>query len=228
MDKSQLENGVTWLIDKPLGWTSFDVVRKIRNATRIKKVGHAGTLDPLATGLLIVCAGKNTKLIDTYQAQEKTYTGTFLLGETTPCYDREQPIDAQYPVSHIDENFLEITRKKFLGEIWQTPPAHSAIKLNGKRAFDLARAGEEVLLKPRLMEIKQFELNTSAFPLISFIVVCTKGTYIRSLINDFGKQCNSGAVLESLRRTAIGTHQVSDAFTIDALVSNLNQIHSEK
>ena len=213
---TDFEAGAVLLFDKPLRWTSFDLVKKVRGITRVKKVGHAGTLDPLATGLLIICTGKKTKEIDTFQAQIKEYTGTFFIGATTPCYDMEQPVDKVYETAHITEEMIRETAKQFTGSIDQTPPPHSAVKIDGKRAYDLARAGKEVDVKSRTIEIETFEITGIALPVVSFRVVCSKGTYIRSLAHDFGKALGSGAYLSSLVRTRIGEFRLDDAITIDA------------
>ena len=211
------EEGEVFLIDKPLDWTSFDAVNLIRSVIkryhgiRKLKVGHAGTLDPLATGLLIICTGRMTKQIDNFQAQEKVYTGTMLLGQTTPTYDLESEPDAFYPTDNITEEMMEEARKSFLGDIMQRPPKFSAIKIQGKRAFEYARSDEEVALKERLVHIEDFKIDTTDFPVIKFEVKCSKGTYIRSLVNDFGKRLNSGACMTSLRRTMIGDFSVDDA-----------------
>ena len=211
------EEGEVFLIDKPLDWTSFDAVNLIRavikryHGIRKLKVGHAGTLDPLATGLLIICTGRMTKQIDNFQAQEKVYTGTMLLGQTTPTYDLESEPDAFYPTDHITEEMLEDARSTFLGDIMQRPPKFSAIKIQGKRAFEYARSDEEIALKERLVHSEDFKIDTSNFPEIRFEVKCSKGTYIRSLVNDFGKKLNSGACMTSLRRTRIGDFSVDEA-----------------
>lgn len=214
--ETDFEAGAVLLFDKPLRWTSFDLVKKVRGITRVKKVGHAGTLDPLATGLLIICTGKKTKEIDTFQAQIKEYTGTFFIGATTPCYDMEQPVDKVYETAHITEEMIRETAKQFIGSIDQIPPPHSAVKVDGKRAYDLARAGKEVAVKSRTIEIETFEITGIALPVVSFRVVCSKGTYIRSLAHDFGKALGSGAYLSSLVRTRIGEFRLDDAITIDA------------
>jgi tRNA pseudouridine55 synthase len=208
------EEGKVLLINKPLQWTSFDAVRKIRNLIRIKKVGHAGTLDPLATGLLIVCTGKFTKKINEYMAKEKEYTGTFTLGATTPTYDLEsEPVDFQ-PTEDLDEKTIKSTTAKFTGDILQIPPAHSAIKVDGKRVYELARQGKEVKLEPRKVTISQFEITKIEKPLVYFRVVCSTGTYIRSLANDFGKELGCGAYLSSLCRTRIGEFRVEDSLSM--------------
>ena len=209
------------LIDKPLKWTSFDVVNKIRWAGKYKKVGHAGTLDPLATGLLILCTGKKTKEIDTYQAQEKEYTGTLVLGKTTPSVDLETEFDAKFPTEHITKEAIYQAVTQLSGIIEQIPPAHSAIKINGKRAYESARKGEEVIIKSRQVEVKEFEIDSVNFPELSFRIVCSKGTYIRSLVRDFGKLVDSGAYMSSLRRTRIGNFKIENALTIDQFLANL-------
>ena len=209
------------LIDKPLKWTSFDVVNKIRWAGKYKKVGHAGTLDPLATGLLILCTGKKTKEIDTYQAQEKEYTGTLVLGKTTPSVDLETGFDAEFSTEHITQEAISQVVSQLSGHIEQIPPAHSAIKVNGKRAYESARKGEDVILKPRQVEVKTFEIDSTNFPEISFKITCSKGTYIRSLVRDFGKLLNSGAYMSSLRRTRIGDFKIENSLTIEQFLGNL-------
>ncbi len=215
MAENNFEEGRTLLIDKPLDWTSFDVVRKIRNLIKIKKVGHAGTLDPLATGLLIVCTGKFTKKINEYMAKEKEYTGSITLGATTPTYDLESIPQNFRAVDAITEQLLKETAKKFTGEMYQTPPIHSAIKQKGKPVYLMARKGVDVVLEPRRITISKFEISAIKLPVISFKVVCTTGTYIRSLANDFGAEIGCGAYLSELRRTRIGNFKVADAITID-------------
>ncbi|MFV0606567.1 MAG: tRNA pseudouridine(55) synthase TruB [Niabella sp.] len=207
--------GAVLLIDKPLEWTSFDAVRKIRNLIKIKKVGHAGTLDPLATGLLIVCTGKFTKKINEYMAQEKEYTGTFTLGAITPTYDLESEPENFMPYVHLTKEQIVEATSLFTGVINQVPPIHSAIKKDGKRAYELARKGVDVKLEPRAITIKEFDVDTADLPLIHFRVVCSTGTYIRSLANDFGKALGCGAYLSSLRRTRIGNFTVADAISIE-------------
>ncbi len=214
-------NNQVLLIDKPLTWTSFDVVNKIRYAGKFKKVGHAGTLDPLATGLLILCTGKKTKEIDIYQGQKKEYTGKIILGKSTPSFDLETEVDKEFPIDHINSEMIETARKSFIGLIQQTPPVFSAIKVNGKRAYTAARAGVEIELKSREIEILEFDINTKNFPEIGFRVVCSKGTYIRSLARDFGLALNSGAYLSSLRRTKIGDFSVENAYSVDIFVNIL-------
>lgn len=209
------------LIDKPLKWTSFDVVNKVRYAGKYKKVGHAGTLDPLATGLLILCTNKKTKEIDTYQAQEKEYTGTLVLGKTTPSVDLETEFDAEFPVNHITPEAIKEAVAQLTGVIEQIPPAHSAIKVDGKRAYESARKGEEVIIKSRQVEIKAFDVDTTYFPEISFRIVCSKGTYIRSLVRDLGKLLQSGAYMSSLRRTRIGEFSIENALTLEQFLENI-------
>lgn len=209
------------MIDKPLEWTSFDVVRKIRSTLRIKKVGHAGTLDPLATGLLIVCTGKFTKKINEYMAQEKEYTGSFTLGATTPTYDLESTPGNFADYDSITTEQLRQATVPFTGSIQQIPPAHSAIKKDGKRVYELARKGIEVVLEPRTVHIHTFEITHIALPVVGFRVVCSTGTYIRSLANDYGKALGCGAYLSSLRRTRIGNFNVNDAMNVEQFVESV-------
>lgn len=224
----ELEDGFVFLIDKSVGWTSFDVVKKIRNTLRIKKVGHAGTLDPLASGLVIVCSGKGTKQIESFMATEKEYTGTIFLGATTPSYDLETEPDAQYPIEHISMDQVEKTAKSFVGRQDQIPPVFSALKVEGKRLYSLARKGVEVEVKPRPIEIFEFEITRIELPEVDFRVVVSKGTYIRSLAFDFGKALGSGGYLKSLRRTRSGKFSVLDALTIEdwqAEWTSQNRLH---
>ena len=211
------EEGQVLLVDKPYKWTSFDVVRKVKRHVQIKKVGHAGTLDPLATGLLIVCTGRKTKTIDTIQAQEKEYTGTFFIGATTPSFDLETAVDHSFDISLITREKIEEAIQKLTGEIMQIPPMHSAVKLNGQRAYKLARKGETVEIQPRPVTIKVFEITDFDLPSIGFRVVCTKGTYIRSLARDLGELLDSGAHLTSLCRTRIGEYRLENALTMTNL-----------
>ncbi len=221
------QQGQIILIDKPLEWTSFQAVNKVRWLIRktfdIKKikVGHAGTLDPLATGLLIICTGKLTKKIDTFQAQEKEYTGTFTLGATTPSYDLETEIDSTFDISTITSEKIMGATKQFLGEIQQQPPVFSALKKDGIRLYEFARSGEEVEIPFRTVTISEFEITKIDLPKIAFRVVCSKGTYIRSLANDFGKALNNGAHLSALRRTRIGEFSVENAVGIEAFENSL-------
>jgi tRNA pseudouridine55 synthase len=205
------------LVNKPRHWTSFDVVRKVKYKLKLDKVGHAGTLDPLATGLLILCSGKLTKKIDEYQASEKEYTGSFHLGQTTPSYDLETAPTPQAPVDHITREILEDAAKKLSGTIEQVPPMHSAIKVEGRRAYQLARKGVDAQLKGRPVTISTFEIGDITLPEVSFRIVCSKGTYIRSLARDFGDAVGTGAYLGSLCRTRIGSFLLTDAKEIDEL-----------
>ncbi len=222
-------SGQVLLIDKPLNWTSFQVVNKlrweIRQAFNIKKikVGHAGTLDPLATGLLVICTGKMTKQIDRFQGQEKEYTGTIILGSTTPSYDLESEINEIFPTKHINEDLIHETTKQFIGEIEQFPPIFSALKKDGKRLYEYARAGETVEVKSRKIVISDFEITAIDNLNIHFRVICSKGTYIRSLANDFGKALNSGGHLSTLRRTKIGDFSVTNALKIDNFIDSLKK-----
>ncbi len=217
----EFSEGSTIIVDKPLTWTSFDVVNKIRwnlkQALKVKKikVGHAGTLDPLATGLLILCIGKHTKLIDSIMIGEKTYTGTFLLGKTTPSYDLETEFNQDFETNHITNELLESIRLTFLGEIQQVPPIFSAKQIDGQRAYDLARAGKEVELKANSVHISDFKITSNRFPEIDFEISCSKGTYIRSIAHDFGKALNSGATLIKLRRTNSGEYSINDAKSVE-------------
>lgn len=230
--KQEFLDGEMILIDKPLEWTSFQVVNKIRwllrkqfNLKRIK-VGHAGTLDPLATGLLILCVGKFTKKIEKYQAQDKEYTGTIRLGATTPSYDAETEVDETYPTDHINEELINETIKKFIGTIQQQPPIFSALKKDGKRLYEYARKGEEVDIPSREIRIESFEITRISLPNVDFKVVCSKGTYIRSLAHDFGKAVQSGGYLTALRRTKIGQFDVENSQTIEeieAYIKSLDQ-----
>lgn len=220
-------SGHVLLIDKPLNWTSFQVVNKlrweIRQAFNIKKikVGHAGTLDPLATGLLVICTGKMTKQIDTFQGQIKEYTGTITLGSTTPSFDLESEINEFFETSHITEDLIHETTQQFIGDIQQFPPVFSALKKDGKRLYEYARAGETVEIKSRQIHIAEFEITKINRLNLDFRVVCSKGTYIRSLANDFGKALNSGAHLSALRRTKIGDFNVNNGVSIEAFIASL-------
>lgn len=215
MTENSFAEGKVLLIDKPLEWTSYDVIRKLRKIINIKKIGHAGTLDPLATGLLIVCTGKFTKKINEYMAQEKEYTGTITLGAVTPTYDRESEPENIQSLEGITDELIKETTKIFTGEILQTPPIHSAIKQNGKPVYLLARKGVDVVLEPRKITIKEFEITNIDLPIISFKVICSTGTYIRSLANDFGAAIGCGGYLSKLRRTRIGNFKVEDAVTME-------------
>jgi tRNA pseudouridine55 synthase len=211
------EAGEVLLIDKPLTWTSFDVVKKVRNTLRIKKIGHAGTLDPLASGLLILCTGKFTKSIDQIQAQEKEYTGTIILGQYTPSYDKETEVTETKDISHLTPETIKAAAESFVGTIEQVPPIYSAVMVDGKRAYDLARRGKAAELKPRTITIKAFDITNIEGEVVSFRVVCTKGTYIRSLAYDLGVKLEVGGHLGSLVRTRIGEYKLEDALTIEAI-----------
>lgn len=229
LNVDDFKEGQVLLIDKPLRWSSFQVVNKIRWLLRKKfdlkkiKVGHAGTLDPLASGLLIVCTGKFTRKIDTFQAQEKEYTGTFTLGATTPSYDAETEIDQRFPIDHLTETQIKDAIHPFLGEIDQKPPIFSALKMDGKRLYELARAGEEVEIPSRKIIIQEFEITRIDLPEVDFRVRCSKGTYIRSLAHDFGKSLNNGAYLSALRRTKIGDFSVENAVEINDFEENFRR-----
>ena len=234
MTIEEINIGKVLLINKPLTWTSFDAVNKlkwlIKNAAVSSgsqqekkpkfKIGHAGTLDPLATGLLIVCVGKETKNIEKYQTKEKEYTGTFFIGATTPCYDLEKPIDKEFPTAHITNEILIAAAKKFTGTQLQTPPQFSAVKIKGKRAYDSARVGKTVVIAPKEITIYEFELTRIALPEIDFRIVCSKGTYIRSLARDIGEELKSGAHLIKLCRIRIGEFKLKDAMTIEEAEKN--------
>lgn len=220
--------GEVLLIDKPLGWTSFRVVDHIRWHIRKKlgvkkiKVGHAGTLDPLASGLLIICTGKETKNIESYQAQIKEYTGTIRLGATTPSYDLETEINQTFPTEHLHEDLLISTTQNLTGEILQKPPIFSAKKIDGERAYEAARRGDEVEMSARKVNIETFDLTNINLPDVDFRIVCSKGTYIRSIAHDFGKELNTGGHLTALRRTKIGDFSVANAHSIEAFIELMN------
>lgn len=223
--------GEVLYFDKPLGWTSFDVVNRIRwklcrEVLKEKKlkVGHAGTLDPLATGVMIVCTGKKTKDIDYYQYQTKEYVAEIRLGATTPSFDLEHPIDAEYPTEHITEELIRRVLPSFVGEIWQTPPVYSAIKVDGKRAYDYARKGEDIAIKPKLLVIDEIELLSFVDMVMKIRVVCSKGTYIRALARDIGEALQSGAHLISLRRTRVGNIKVEDCMNMEQFEELLSEI----
>lgn len=220
--KFNFHEGEVLLIDKPLNWTSFQVVNKIKyrlpKVPKRPKIGHAGTLDPLATGLLILCTGKMTKQIDLYQAQEKEYTGEITLGLTTPSLDLETEFNGSFPIDHITEELIHETTKQFIGEIDQVPPIFSALKVDGKRMYDLARKGKEVEIESRKITISEFEITNIDLPKIEFRVVCSKGTYIRSLARDFGEALQSGSHLSGLRRTRIGKFKITDAYALEDFI----------
>ncbi len=207
--------GQLLLLNKPSGWTSFDVVNKLRYKLKIKKIGHAGTLDPLATGLLIICTGKMTKRIEEFMGLEKEYTGTFVIGQTTPSYDLETEVSDPVDISSVTKDLIQDAVTSLTGTISQLPPVHSAIKIGGKRAYKFARQGKEVELKPRDVEVSEFEITSVALPMINFRIVCSKGTYIRSLARDLGESLGVGAYLSQLCRTRIGTFKLEDALSID-------------
>jgi tRNA pseudouridine55 synthase len=219
-------DGQLLLVNKPYEWTSFDVVGKIRNSFKpLKlKVGHAGTLDPLATGLLIICTGKMTKQIDTFQAEEKEYTGTMVLGATTPTYDLESEPEIKFDISHLTDEQIKGACMQFTGDIQQYPPAHSAIKIDGERLYEKARRGEDVELRLRNVTISEFEITRIELPEVDFRVVCSKGTYIRSLVNDFGAALNNGAYLSKLRRTRSGNYRIEDAHEVLELVNTIREL----
>ncbi|MGL6068322.1 MAG: tRNA pseudouridine(55) synthase TruB [Sediminibacterium sp.] len=212
------------LIDKPLGWTSFDVVRKIRNLTKVIKVGHAGTLDPLATGLLIVCTGKFTKKINEYMGMPKTYTGTFTIGATTPTYDLEsEPVNFK-TIDSISASQIQQTTKQFMGDILQIPPIHSAIKRDGQPVYLAARKGEDIVLEPRPVTIYDFAITAIQLPILHFLVRCSTGTYIRSLAHDFGQALGTGAYMSSLRRTHIGAFEVHNAYSMETFEEKIQSL----
>ncbi|MCB0594519.1 MAG: tRNA pseudouridine(55) synthase TruB [Lewinellaceae bacterium] len=222
--------GATLLVDKPQGWTSFDVVNKIRykikHRLKVKKikVGHAGTLDPMATGLLIVCTGKFTKKLAEFQGLPKEYTGTLRLGATTPSFDAESDVEESFPIDHITPELLEQARLQFLGDIEQVPPMFSAIKVDGQPLYKKARKGEMVEIEPRPVTINEFTLTRIELPEVGFRVHCSKGTYIRSLAHDFGKAVRSGAYLTALRRARIGQFRIEDAWDLEELVDYLEEV----
>lgn len=224
------KEGAILLVDKPLGWTSFDVVNKIRYKLKHKlgvrkiKVGHAGTLDPLATGLLIICTGKFTKKLNDLQGLYKSYEGTMKLGATTPSFDKETKEDAQFPTDHIDESLIETTRLSFLGEIEQVPPIFSALKVDGERLYKQARKGIAVEIKSRSVHIYDFDIQSVEMPELNFYISCSKGTYIRSIAHDFGKALKSGAYLSALRRVSIGEHSIKDAWNLEELLDHIENM----
>lgn len=229
MKAIQFQEGHMLLIDKPKTWTSFDVVNKLRwqikNKLKVKKikVGHAGTLDPLATGLLVLCTGKFTKKIEGLTADHKTYTGTILLGKTTPSYDLETEYDTEFPTDHINDALIDEVRQSFLGKQMQTPPLFSAKHVDGKRAYEFAREGKTVELKQNEIEIFDFTTDTSELPKLHFAIKCSKGTYIRSIASDLGKQLNSGGTLIELRRTASGDFDIKEALTIEQAIHMIEE-----
>ncbi len=223
----QAPYGELFLIDKPFQWTSFDVVRKVRNTLKIKKVGHAGTLDPLATGLLIVCAGKMTKQIDSFMGQEKEYTGTFVIGATTDSYDLEQPVEKVADPSLVTLEELQNAVSQLTGIIQQVPPTHSAIKVDGKRVYESARKGISVKMEPREVTVSEFEITRFENPEIDFRIVCSKGTYIRSIARDLGELLGVGAYMSALCRTRIGAHKLEDSWQLEELVDHIKSRTNE-
>ena len=229
LSKEDFESGVVLLINKEINWTSFDVVKKIKNLLKEKfrlkkiKVGHAGTLDPLATGLLVICTGKSTKMISEIQNQKKEYTGELTMGATTPSYDLETEIDHRYDISNISEKDISSKTKLFIGEVFQKPPIFSAIKVKGERLYEKARRGEKINIKKRKITVYNFKLTKILLPKIHFIIECSKGTYIRSIAHDFGKSLNNGAHLSKLVRTKIGEFDLKDAKSIIEFENELNQ-----
>ena len=218
-ESPKVDKAAVLLVNKPYRWTSFDVVKKLRYALKLKKIGHAGTLDPLATGLLVLCTGKMTKQIEVFQGQEKEYTGTFVLGKTTPSYDLETEVDAEKKIDHLSTQEIMAATAPLTGWIDQIPPIYSAIKVDGKRAYESARKGEELALKSRKVEIKTFEITNINLPEVDFRVVCSKGTYIRSLARDFGAILGVGAYLSALCRTRIGDFTLTEACTIEEIIA---------
>ncbi|MEM6643240.1 MAG: tRNA pseudouridine(55) synthase TruB [Bacteroidota bacterium] len=216
--ENSFTEGRLLLIDKPIHWTSFDVVKKLKNVLKVKKIGHAGTLDPLATGLLLIGTGKFTKKLNELQNLEKGYAGQIEIGKTTPSYDMETDFDSESHWQHITEKDLERARERLSGRIQQIPPAHSAIKVNGERSYKKARANQAVKLEPREVTINDFKIDTSQMPEVNFEVSCTKGTYIRSLAHDFGKELGVGAYLKKLVRTSIGSYRLADAVTLEHFI----------
>ncbi|MDH5397077.1 MAG: tRNA pseudouridine(55) synthase TruB [Cyclobacteriaceae bacterium] len=221
MQESPKDPEKVLLVDKPLHWTSFDVVKKLRYHFKLKKIGHAGTLDPLASGLLILCTGKKTKEIESYMGLEKEYTGSFVIGHTTPSYDLETTIQNPKDITHITAQNISEVAKSFLGRQLQVPPIYSAVRVEGKRAYEAARKGKEVKLNPKEIEITKFEVE-AILPEVKFRIVCSKGTYIRSIARDFGEKLGTGAYLAALRRTKIGDFSVEDAKSIEELTSHEN------
>ena len=231
-DKYSVVEGIIIPVFKPINWTSFDVVKKLRNdfkkTFKIKKikVGHAGTLDPLATGLLLICTGKKTKIIEDLQDLEKTYFATFCFGKTTPSFDMETDFDKSFPIDHINENLVIKTLKAFTGKIKQKPPIYSALKFKGKRLYEIARNGEKVDIDYREVNINEFEMLNNNFPEFDFKIKCSKGTYIRSLAHDFGKKIKSGAFLKNLERCSIGEYTISESYTIESISKYLSSHQS--
>ena len=223
LNKKKYEDGMILKVDKPIGWTSFDIVNKIRNTLKLKKIGHAGTLDPLASGLLIVCTGKYTKKIQEYQNFDKEYTGSFIIGKTTPSHDLETEFISDNSIKNISEDEIIKTTKTFIGNQNQIPPKYSAIKVNGERAYKKARNKENVILKSREVKINKFEITSINLPKIDFLINCSKGTYIRAIARDYGKKLKVGAFLNELKRTKIGNISIKDSMSIDKLISKIKK-----
>lgn len=219
METTVQDEGQILLINKPLRLTSFDVVYKVRKKLKIQKIGHAGTLDPLATGLLIICVGKKTKQIESFMGFDKEYTGTFIMGQTTPSFDRETQVSEQKEISHITLEAIASAAKSLTGKIRQLPPLHSAVKIGGRRAYKFARRGKEIAVPPRDVEVKEFEITFIDFPKVHFRIVCSKGTYIRSIARDFGEALGVGAYLSELCRTRIGDYKLENAISIDEVIT---------
>lgn len=226
-EEGNLQSGAVFGVNKPLRWTSFDVVNKIRWCLRKShgkiKVGHAGTLDPLATGVVVVCVGRATKEIERYMGEEKEYVAEVTFGKTTPSYDLETDFNGTYPYDHVDERTLRQVLSQFVGVIEQVPPAYSAVRVDGVRAYEKARSGDEMVLKSRRVTIRAIELVEIALPVVKLRICCGKGTYIRSLANDIGKACGSGAYLSGLERTRVGEFSVEDCFQLDDIVKILQE-----
>lgn len=217
------EEGRLLLINKPVNWTSFDVVKKLRYTLKVKKIGHAGTLDPLATGLLIIGTGKFTKKLNELQGLDKSYEGIIEIGKSTPSYDLETEFDSQSEYSHLTSDDLERVKQELSGEIQQVPPAHSAVKIGGERAYKKARKNKPVIIEPRTVQIRKFEIDDAGLPEIAFRVACSKGTYIRSLAHDFGQKLGVGGYLKKLVRTSVGDYQLADAFELEDFIRQHNE-----
>lgn len=232
--QDDLYNGQVVLVNKPRTWTSFDVVNKMRSDVRhnfqipFVKIGHAGSLDPLASGLLIICIGRATKKIEQFQGLEKEYTGTIMLGATTPSYDFETPVTEKYSLDGITPQLIKEAAKKFVGAVWQFPPAFSAKKIDGKRAYDMARAGQMAEIKPVLVDVKKFEIVDVLLPMVEFRIICSKGTYIRSIAHDLGRQLGCGGVLASLQRTRIGKYDLKNASEVKEWMEALEPSEPKK
>ena len=222
-NKKKYEDGIILKVDKPIGWTSFDIVNKIRNTLKLKKVGHAGTLDPLASGLLIVCTGKYTKKIHEYQDFDKEYIGSFVIGKTTPSHDLETEFISSKSIKNITKEKIMNTTKSFIGNQYQVPPKFSAIKINGERAYKKARKKENVILKPREVRINKFEITSINLPKIDFLINCSKGTYIRAIARDYGKKLKVGAFLNELKRTKIGNISINDSVSIEKVINKIKK-----